>query len=492
MSKKAIFAQSSHPYWIDVAAELQNRYGWEICYFIGGGKQKGQAAKLFPNAVFHTKNEARKSLPPKGSAKIPSSPLDKTLISDLSFHESIFMKMLDRHDYAGTLTYNKRIITYHSQVMYWKSVLEYYKPDVVAYRIAPHASYDYILYALSRLMNIPTVMFERTSLPGYVYPVNSFEDRSMRIWRTYTRMLEETERKHEIMLSTETATYMKNLTKSYAQAMPLHLKYKLRRFRKGGDIGGALSILFLTVMETVKELLLKNRDREYLHKKYYENMGRFKRKKLFAHYRRLARPVDLSLPFVFVALQCEPERQTCPVGGVFGNQYLMVDLLSKLVPEGWKVYVKEHTSQFKGYQAAERSRTFEFYDMIASMPNVELAPLDYTSFELIDKAQASATVSGTVGWESVVRGKPALLFGNSWYRDCKGVFTIHTVENGKEAIQQIKNGFTVNTDDVKGFVQAVESCSVRGYIDRVYHKMNIISPKENVENLARAIHEFCA
>jgi hypothetical protein len=340
-------------------------------------------------------------------------------------------------------------------------------------------------------MNITTVMFERTSLPGYVYPVNSFEDGSMTIRQAYNRMLA-ADKNSEMQLSPETAAYMKNLTKSYEQAMPLHLKYKLKRFRKGGDIGGALSILFLTAMETVKELLLKDRDRQYLHKKYYENMGRFKRKKLLAHYKRLAHPVDLTVPFIFVALQCEPERQTCPVGGVFGNQYLMIDLLSKLAPDGWKVYVKEHTSQFKSYQAAERSRTFEFYDLIASRPNVELVPLEYTSFELIDKARASSTVSGTVGWESVARGKPALLFGHSWYRDCKGVFTTHTVESCKDAIQQIQNGFKVNPEDVMRFAQVVESCSVRGYIDRVYHKMNIISPEENVENLARAIHEFSA
>ena len=104
----------------------------------------------------------------------------------------------------------------------------------------------------------------------------------MIIRQAYSRMLE-TENNTEMPLSPESAAYMKNLTKSYAQAMPLHLKYKLKRFRKGGDIGGALSILFLTAMETVKEIFLKNRDREYLHKKYYENMGRFKRKKLFAH-----------------------------------------------------------------------------------------------------------------------------------------------------------------------------------------------------------------
>jgi hypothetical protein len=129
--------------------------------------------------------------------------------------------------------------------------------------------------------------------------------------------------------------------------------------------------------------------------------------------------------------------------------------------------------------------------MIASMPNVQLVPLAYTSFELIDNARASATVSGTVGWESVVRGKPTLLFGHAWYRDCKGVFITHTVENCKKAIQEIKNGYKVKSSEVKCFAHVVESCSAKGYTHKIkYQKMNTLSPEENVENLARAIHEF--
>jgi len=338
-------------------------------------------------------------------------------------------------------------------------------------------------------MNIPTVMFERTSLPGLVYPVNSFEEGSMIIRRAYTRELEMSPNR-DISLTPETTAHLENLSKSFTQAMPYHLKYKLKHYKKGGDVGGSLAILSRFASDFISAILHKRGDYEYLHKRYHENMGRFKRKKLLAHYNRLAKAVDMTVPYIFVALQCEPERQTCPTGGVFGHQDLMIDLLSKLLPDGWKLYVKEHVSQFKDYQAAERSKTFDFYDRIASRHNVELVPLSYTSFELIDNAKAAATVSGTVGWESVVRGKPALLFGHSWYRDCRGVFVTHTVEDCKEAIRKIQNGFQVDRNELLCFAKAVESCSVRGYIDKFYEKMNIVSPEENVENLARAIYEF--
>ena len=47
MSRKAIFAQTSEPYWVDVAAKLRDQYGWNICYFIGRKRQE-KALKSFP------------------------------------------------------------------------------------------------------------------------------------------------------------------------------------------------------------------------------------------------------------------------------------------------------------------------------------------------------------------------------------------------------------------------------------------------------------
>jgi hypothetical protein len=89
-----------------------------------------------------------------------------------------------------------------------------------------------------------------------------------------------------------------------------------------------------------------------------------------------------------------------------------------------------------------------------------------------------------------VRGKPTLLFGHSWYKDCKGIFNCQTIKDCKQAIEKIESGHQINPDEVRCFAKAVESCSVRGYIDKLYDKMNHVSPEENANNLARAIHEF--
>jgi hypothetical protein len=494
MSKRALFAHTFLKFWIDVAAKLRDNYDWEICYFVGKGRHKEKALELFPHSVFHTKAMLGKCHVPESCKAVVPSPLDKDLLSAMSSHESIFLKMMDKSNYDGALTYKQRIATYHFQLMYWKGVLQHFKPDVIVFSIAPHLGYDYVLYGLSRVMRIPTVMFERTSLPGYIYPVTSFEDRSELINREYTEALLKN-RNQKISLTPEVASHLEDLLKPYDQAMPFHQKYKLNyyklnHYKKGGALGGTVPLYLRIAAGFLIAHLIKKGSSRFLRKRYYKNIGHLKKKKLLAYYQKMAKAVDLTVPYVFVALQCEPERQSCPCGGAFTHQYVMIDLLSKVIPREWKIYVKEHPFQFKAYQMAERAKSFEFYDLIASMPNVSLVPLTYTSFELIDRAKASATVSGSVGWESVARGKPTFLFGHSWYKDCKGIFVTHTVEDCKKAIRKIENGYKVNSEEVKCFAQVVANCSVRGYIDRVYSKMNIITPEENVANLAKAIHEF--
>ncbi len=486
MGTRAILTQCTMAFWLDVAASLLDNYGWEIPYIIGDhfNESDKRTMEKFPDMVFHTIGQVLENRIPPECGEIKQGPLDRDLIASMSFHENIFLKMMDRFNFDGGWTYQKRIFFYHRQVMYWKGVLDHYRPDVVLFRTTPHRAYDYILYALCHVIGIQTIMFERTALPGLIFPVTSFEKGSEKIRDGYRKKLMQ-HRGGEITLSPRTREHIERLTRSYTQAMPFHVKYKLANLSHGTP-----TTLVNISKDIIKGILPHTSDPGYLRKSFYKNIGQFKKKRLLRHYNHLARDVDLKKPYIFVALQCEPERQTCPSGGVFGNQYVMVDLLSKLVPEGWRIYVKEHVSQFKSYQSPERSKTVQSYDYIAGMPNVEFVPLSYNSFDLIDGAKASATVSGTVAWESVVRGKPAFLFGHSWYRDCEGVFVTHTLEACKAAIEKLQDGYVVNGEKVLLFAQVIEEYSFKGYIDKMYDKMKIVTYEENVGNISSCIEGF--
>ena len=62
---------------------------------------------------------------------------------------------------------------------------------------------------------------------------------------------------------------------------------------------------------------------------------------------------------------------------------------------------------------------------MAKNPRVKLMSTDEESFDLIEHCHALATVSGPVGWEGIVRGKPVIVFGITWYENYdRGVLRI--------------------------------------------------------------------
>jgi hypothetical protein len=66
-----------------------------------------------------------------------------------------------------------------------------------------------------------------------------------------------------------------------------------------------------------------------------------------------------------------------------------------------------------------------------------MVPLHADQFELIDNSIAIATTTGTVGFEALARGKPALIFGDVWYERCIGAWRIHNLNDCRIALANI-------------------------------------------------------
>ncbi|HXG87658.1 MAG TPA: hypothetical protein VNJ02_04915 [Vicinamibacterales bacterium] len=221
----------------------------------------------------------------------------------------------------------------------------------------------------------------------------------------------------------------------------------------------------------VRGIHLKEFGRTYEHSykgpwgklRYQRTVATANRKKraMFKSYTRVSSIVSLDVPFVYVPLHFQPERTTSSLGGVFADQYLLVDLIARSMPEGWKVYVKEHPSQFYPPFAGERSRHQDLYRDLAQIPRVHLVSLSVSTFELIDRSRAVATVTGTAGWEAVLRGRPALVVGNPWYRYCDGVFSVSTESSLRAALTQIEDGYTPDPRKVRLFVKVLTERCVR-------------------------------
>ena len=66
-----------------------------------------------------------------------------------------------------------------------------------------------------------------------------------------------------------------------------------------------------------------------------------------------------------------------------------------------------------------------FFHRLKRIPNVTFLPSSANTYELTRRARFVATITGTVGWEAIRQGKPALVFGKAWYRKLEGVHEWH-------------------------------------------------------------------
>jgi hypothetical protein len=119
--------------------------------------------------------------------------------------------------------------------------------------------------------------------------------------------------------------------------------------------------------------------------------------------------------YLYYPIHSVPEYSTSVMGTMWQDQIFVIESLAKSIPYDWIVYVKDHPGIINN-----RVRYKSFYKKIESIPNVFIAPINEKSDLIIDNAEMVAAVSGTSGWEAVLRNKPVITFIKTFY-DCIGL-----------------------------------------------------------------------
>ena len=128
---------------------------------------------------------------------------------------------------------------------------------------------------------------------------------------------------------------------------------------------------------------------------------------------------DFKHKFVYFPLHYQPEMTTSTLGGDFSDQMLAIEHLLSILPDDTWIYVKENPIQTGAMRGPQ------FFDRLDRIPNLKILPSYANTFELIDKSEFVATITGTVGWEAIRKGKNVLVFGMPWYRSLPGAIQFH-------------------------------------------------------------------
>lgn len=164
---------------------------------------------------------------------------------------------------------------------------------------------------------------------------------------------------------------------------------------------------------------------------------------------------DTDQPYVYVPLHLQPEMTTSSLGGIYRDQALLIEVLHNILPEGWRIYVKENPKQ--GSYARGRM----FFERLARVPSVVFVPAAADTGVLTRNAKVVATVTGTAGWEAIQKGIPVVAFGAAWYRSLPGV---HSYRPDIDLEQISKEG--VDIDALSHAAGALFSRGHRGNVDK--------------------------
>lgn len=122
--------------------------------------------------------------------------------------------------------------------------------------------------------------------------------------------------------------------------------------------------------------------------------------------------------FIYYPLHTEPETALHTLSPEYFYQLSSIAALARDLPAGVTLAVKET------YEAIGRRPT-DFYRQIAEFKNVMILDMLELGLEVVRKADAVATITGTGGFEGAVLGKPVIAFGrHNQYNILNHVFAV--------------------------------------------------------------------
>ncbi|OGI82285.1 MAG: hypothetical protein A2931_02975 [Candidatus Niyogibacteria bacterium RIFCSPLOWO2_01_FULL_45_48] len=458
---------------MDLARELIPRLraqSHEVAYWVG---LKGGGEEKFPEVIFHDHYDAWDGKPAPALASEKFDPPSADLIGRFHKTESLILTMMNKHfDWMGS---DERKHLYYHMLSYWSGALKKLKPDAVIFSYIPHTVYDYLLFELARSENIKTVMLQNTMpITGRMLIYDDFREGSAEL---KNQMEKNKNRKFSPEdLTGNTREFYESRIKTGQDAAPQYLKESRKRFSFFNRVLLKSNAVFTS---------FKNGD---FAERMFTRAIKLLKENIREEYNRVSTEPDFSQKYIYAPLHYQPECTSSPLGDVFVDQILMIKTLSASLPEGWIIYVKEHPSQwFKRGLNYGSVRYRGYYDQLSRIQNVRLVPVTADSHLLTQSAKAVATISGVAGSEAILRGKPAVVFGYPWYRDCRGVFKVDGADACRDALKKIENGFSVNGQSVINFLKSVDEVGIRAYIDMYGQRTSGVNEDESVSNISGAI-----
>lgn len=392
---------------------------------------------------------------------LPEVP-EKIMRSMLEY-ESVALNMASRNYLTHIMYYDEMYKEYMMHMKFWNWILDTEKIEFVFLITVPHYMWEYVLYALAKVKNIPVLLELDIAIQGLNQVGTSIESLGQNVKKYYDsnpkcEMEENIKKYYKGILEKKSSGGMNNsrnvLVEKRKWEAERSYKPLVRRIFNN-------KLLLTDIIEKRTKSKFRKDVKACMKdiKMLYRIIGEQTNVRKIDYYNKnIAEAVNYKKKYIFYTLQYDPECGILPMGGVFWNQLSAIKMLAKSAQKhGVAVYVKEHWIQW--------GRKKAFYEELRSIPNVYLVSSTEDTYKLIGGAVAVSSLAGTCLQEGIVKGIPALTFANHFMSGAPGVYRVGSEEEVNNALKLIlSDNYSINPKEVENYFAAFSNTLVRGYL----------------------------
>lgn len=189
--------------------------------------------------------------------------------------------------------------------------------------------------------------------------------------------------------------------------------------------------------------------------------------------------------YVYMPLHLIPESTTFVKAPFYINELHIIEQISKSLPLGWKLYVKEH-------QAMLGERDFSFYWKVKKIPNVKLVQFNYYNDPKpwIQNAKGVITISGTSAYEAAMLGKKAIVFSDVPFSLIDGITQVKSYQELPSLIADF--GAVDNIKSCASYLATIKSVGKKINLKNLISESEAVikGDKDNTEEFQSKIDEL--
>ncbi|MCG8496284.1 MAG: hypothetical protein MI796_09600 [Enterobacterales bacterium] len=212
------------------------------------------------------------------------------------------------------------------------------------------------------------------------------------------------------------------------------------------------------------------------------DLKRYLKKAIFRKHVKFANTESRESYFLY-PMHLQPEASTLILGKNYFDQLNTIKQIARCLPLGCKLYVKEHPAAFGRHSV-------RFYKEIEEIYGVKLIAPWEDSQDLILKSKGVIVISGTMGWEALLLGRPSIVLGDVFFDSFTGVYKVSDLEE----LQKLLHSDSLKQASLHEAAMAVQSLYKGSFPGFFYpHKLDMrdrVLSRENVECFRHGLKEI--